>query len=245
MADQGNDNHPTIRSSAAEYLTYIAATGDNPQSIEMRYEDENIWLTQKMMAVLYDVEIPTINVHIKKVFADKELPEASTIRKFLIVQKEGTRQVEREVIHGHTAAELIYIRADAEKQNMGLQTWEAAPSGKICKSDTFVAKNYLDKEEMQALELIVSGYLDFAESQAKRNIPMTMQDWARHLDRILMATEHELLTNAGTISMEVARQHAETEFEKFRIVQDRLFESDFDRFLALEESRKQIDLPIE
>ena len=353
MADQHNDNHPTIRSSAAEYLTYIAATGDNPQSIEMRYEDENIWLTQKLMAVLYDVSLSTVNEHIKKIYSDGELSESATIRKFRIVQIEGNRQIEREMIHynlqmiiavgfkvnneravrfrkwanqivkdytiqgwamdkerlkkygtiltkdyfekqlevireirlserrfyqkitdiystaldydptakttrdffkkvqnklhwaihGHTAAELIYTRADAEKQNMGLQTWEAAPNGKICKSDTFVAKNYLDKEEMQALELIVSGYLDFAESQAKRNIPMTMQDWARHLDRILMATEHELLTNAGTISMEVARQHAETEFEKFRIVQDRLFESDFDRFLALEESQKEIGLP--
>ncbi|MCR5660414.1 MAG: virulence RhuM family protein [Bacteroidales bacterium] len=344
-------NEISIRSSAAEYLTYIAATGDNPQSIEMRYEDENIWLTQKLMAVLYDVEIPTINFHIKTIFEDGELTEEATIRKFLIVQNEGNRQVTREVnhyslqmiiavgfkvnneravrfrkwanqivkdytiqgwamdkerlkqygtiltkdyfekqlevireirlserrfyqkitdiystaldydpsakttreffkkvqnklhwaIHGHTAAELIYIRADADKQNMGLQTWEAAPSGKIVKSDTIVAKNYLSKEEMQALELIVSGYLDFAESQAKRNIPMTMQDWAKHLDRILMATEHELLTNAGTISMEVARQHAETEFEKFRIVQDRLFQSDFDRFLELEEGRKELE----
>ena len=353
MINQHNDNHPIIRSSAAEYLTYIAATGDNPQSIEIRYEDENIWLTQKLMAVLYDVSLSTVNEHIKKIYADGELSELATIRKFRIVQIEGSRQIEREMIHynlqmiiavgfkvnneravrfrkwanqivkdytiqgwamdkerlkkygtiltkdyfekqlevireirlserrfyqkitdiystaldydstakttrdffkkvqnklhwaihGHTAAELIYIRADAEKQNMGLQTWDAAPSGKICKSDAFVAKNYLDKEEMQALELIVSGYLDFAESQAKRNIPMTMQDWARHLDRILMATEHELLTNAGTISMEVARQHAETEFEKFRIVQDRLFESDFDRFLALEESRRMLELP--
>lgn len=348
--DKNNENLPTIRSSAAEYLTYIAATGDNPQSIEMRYEDENIWLTQKLMAVLYDVDVRTINEHISHIYSDAELSESATIRKFRIVQFEGNRQVSREInhynlqmiiavgfkvnneravrfrkwanqivkdytiqgwamdkerlkkfgtiltkdyfekqlevireirlserrfyqkitdiystaldydptanttrdffkkvqnklhwaIHGHTAAELIYSRADAEKKNMGLQTWEAAPNGKICKSDTFVAKNYLSQEEIQALELIVSGYLDFAESQAKRNIPMTMQDWAKHLDRILMATEHELLTNAGSISMEVARQHAETEFEKFRIVQDRLFESDFDRFLALEENSKEI-----
>lgn len=348
--DKNNENLPTIRSSAAEYLTYIAATGDNPQSIEMRYEDENIWLTQKLMAVLYDVDVRTINEHISHIYSDAELSESATIRKFRIVQFEGNRQVSREInhynlqmiiavgfkvnneravrfrkwanqivkdytiqgwamdkerlkkfgtiltkdyfekqlevireirlserrfyqkitdiystaldydptanttrdffkkvqnklhwaIHGHTAAELIYSRADAEKKNMGLQTWEAAPNGKICKSDTFVAKNYLSQEEMQALELIVSGYLDFAESQAKRNIPMTMQDWSKHLDRILMATEHELLTNAGSISMEVARQHAETEFEKFRIVQDRLFESDFDRFLALEENSKEI-----
>ena len=118
---------------------------------------------------------------------------------------------------------------------MGLQTWEAAPQGKIRKSDTIVAKNYLNETELHSLELIVSGYLDFAENQAKRNIPMTMQDWARHLDRILMASEYELLTNAGKISAEVARQHAETEFEKYRIIQDHLFKSDFDRFLELEQ----------
>jgi len=344
-------NKITIRSSAAEYLTFIAATGDNPDSIEMRYEDENVWLTQKMMAELYDVDVRTINEHLLNIFADNELIETATIRKFRIVQSEGTRMVEREIshynlqavisvgfkinnqravqfrkwannivkeytiqgwtmdverlknfgtiltkdyfekqlevireirlserrfyqkitdiystaldydpsakttidffkkvqnklhwaIHGHTAAELIYKRADAQKDKMGLQTWEAAPSGKIRKSDALVAKNYLESDEMRALELIVSGYLDFAENQANRNIPMTMQDWAQHLDRILMATEHELLTNAGTISMEVARQHAETEWEKYRILQDRLFESDFDRFLQLNTAVKAID----
>ncbi|MEI6090825.1 MAG: virulence RhuM family protein [bacterium] len=341
----------SIRSSAAEYLTFIAATGDNPDSIEMRYEDENVWLTQKMMAELYDVDIRTVNEHLLNIYADNELIENSTIRKFRIVQIEGTRNVAREInhynlqaiisvgfkinnqravqfrkwankivkeytiqgwtmdvdrlknlgtiltkdyfekqlevireirlserrfyqkitdiystaldydpsakttidffkkvqnklhwaIHGHTAAELIYKRADADKDNMGLQTWEAAPVGKIRKWDVLVAKNYLQKDEMHALELIVSGYLDFAENQANRNTPMTMEDWARHLDRILMATEHELLTNAGTISMEVARQHAETEWEKYRIVQDRLFESDFDRFLQLNTAVKKID----
>lgn len=341
----------TIRSSAAEYLTFIAATGDNPNSIEMRYEDENVWLTQKMMAELYDVDVRTINEHLGNIYADNELIEMATIRKFRIVQSEGTRKVERYInhynlqtiiavgfkinnqravqfrkwantivkdytiqgwtmdverlknfgtvltkyyfekqlevireirlserrfyqkitdiystaldydpnakitldffkkvqnklhwaIHGHTAAELIYERADSQKEHMGLQTWEAAPVGKIRKSDTLVAKNYLEKDEVKSLELIVSGYLDFAENQANRNIPMTMQDWAQHLDRILMATEHELLTNAGTISMEVARQHAETEWEKYRIVQDRLFESDFDRFIQLNTSVKSID----
>jgi hypothetical protein len=144
-------------------------------------------------------------------------------------------------IHRHTAAELIYERADAEKKNMGLQTWETAPQGKIKKTDVIVAKNYLNEEEMHGLELIVSGYLDFAQRQAERRIPMTMQDWAKHLDRILMATEHELLTNAGRISVEIAHQHAETEWEKFRIVQDRLFESDFDRFLRLENEVKKIE----
>lgn len=336
-----------IRSSAAEYLTFVAATGGNDQSIEMRYEDENIWLTQKMMATLYDVSIPAINQHLKTIFEDSELIENSVIKKFLITANDGKNyntkhynlqaiiavgfkinnqravqfrkwvnkivkdytiqgwvmdvdrlknlgtiltkdyfekqlEVIREIrlserrfyqkvtdiyatsldydpnakttleffkkvqnklhwaIHGHTAAELIYERADAQKSNMGLQTWEAAPSGKIRKSDTVIAKNYLQSDEMRALELIVSGYLDFAENQVNRNIPMTMEDWAKHLDRILMATEHELLTNAGKISAEVARQHAETEWEKFRIVQDQLFESDFDRFMQLNSTLKKL-----
>lgn len=341
-------NDITIRSSAAEYLTFVAATGDNPDSIEMRYEDENVWLTQKMMAELYDVSIPAINQHLKTIFDDNELQEDSVIKNYLITAGDGKQyntkhyslqtiiavgfkinnqravqfrkwankivkeytiqgwtmdvdrlknsgtiltkdyfekqlEVIREIrlserrfyqkitdiystaldydpsakttidffkkvqnklhwaIHGHTAAELIFKRADAQKDNMGLQTWEAAPAGKIRKSDALVAKNYLQKNEMRSLELIVSGYLDFAENQANRNIPMTMQDWAQHLDRILMATEHELLTNGGRISMEVARQHAETEWEKYRIVQDRLFESDFDRFLQLNTVVKKID----
>ncbi len=341
-------NEVSIRSSAAEYLTFIAATGDNPDSIEMRYEDENVWLTQKMMAELYDISIPAINQHLKTIFEDNELIEDSVIKNYLITASDGKQyntkhyslqaiiavgfkinnqravqfrkwankivkeytiqgwtmdvdrlknlgtiltkdyfekqlEVIREIrlserrfyqkitdiystaldydpnakttidffkkvqnklhwaIHGHTAAELIYKRADAQTDNMGLQTWEAAPVGKIRKSDVLVAKNYLQKDEMRALELIVSGYLDFAENQANRNIPMTMEDWAQHLDRILMATEHELLTNAGKISMEVARQHAETEWEKYRIVQDQLFESDFDRFLQLKSTLKKMD----
>jgi hypothetical protein len=343
-----NRNEVSIRSSAAEYLTFIAATGDNPDSIEMRYEDENVWLTQKMMAELYDISIPAINQHLKTIFEDNELIEDSVIKNYLITASDGKQyntkhyslqaiiavgfkinnqravqfrkwankivkeytiqgwtmdvdrlknlgtiltkdyfekqlEVIREIrlserrfyqkitdiystaldydpnakttidffkkvqnklhwaIHGHTAAELIYKRADAQTDNMGLQTWEAAPVGKIRKSDVLVAKNYLQKDEMRALELIVSGYLDFAENQANRNIPMTMEDWAQHLDRILMATEHELLTNAGKISMEVARQHAETEWEKYRIVQDQLFESDFDRFLQLKSTLKKMD----
>ena len=134
-------------------------------------------------------------------------------------------------IHGHTAAELIYERADSTKEHMGLTTWEGSPDSKIRKSDVSIAKNYLSKDELHALELIVSGYLDFAEMQANRNIPMTMEDWAKHLDRILMATEHEILTNAGKISMEVAKAHAETEWEKYRVVQDQLYKSDFDLFL--------------
>lgn len=331
----------SIRSSAAEYLTFVAATGDDKNSGEVRYEDENIWITQKMLATLYEVETNTINYHIKKIFEDSELTEEATIRNFRIVQTEGTRQVSRDVehynlqmiiavgfkvnseravqfrkwvnqiakdytikgwvldsdrlknggsiltkeyfsrlleeireirlserqfyqkitdlyatavdydknakttkdffakvqnklhwaIHRHTAAELIYERADSTKENMGLTTWEGSPSAKIRKSDVSIAKNYLSKDELHALELIVSGYLDFAEMQANRNIPLTMEDWARHLDRILTATEHEILTNAGKISMEVAKEHAETDWEKYRIIQDRIYQSDFDLFL--------------
>ena len=134
-------------------------------------------------------------------------------------------------IHQHTAAELIYERADSSKEHMGLTSWQGSPNSKIRKSDVSVAKNYLNKEELHSLELIVSGYLDFAERQAMRNIPMTMEDWAKHLDRILMATEHELLTDAGKISMEVAKEHAETEWEKYRVIQDKIYRSDFDLFL--------------
>ena len=334
-------NEITIRSSAAEYLTFVAATGDDQNSDEVRYEDENIWITQKMLATLYEVDVADVNYHIKKIYEDSELTEEATIKKFLIVQTEGTRQVSREVIHynlqmiiavgfkvnsdravqfrkwvnqiakdytikgwvldsdrlknggsiltkdyfnrlleeireirlserqfyqkitdlyatavdydktakttkdffakvqnkmhwaihGHTAAELIYERADSTKEHMGLTTWEGSPDSKIRKSDVSIAKNYLSKDELHALELIVSGYLDFAEMQANRNIPMTMEDWAKHLDRILMATEHEILTNAGKISMEVAKAHAETEWEKYRVVQDQIYRSDFDLFL--------------
>ena len=334
-------NEITIRSSAAESLPFVAATGDDQNSVEVRYEDENIWITQKMLATLYEVDVADVNYHIKKIYEDSELTEEATIKKFLIVQTEGTRQVSREVIHynlqmiiavgfkvnsdravqfrkwvnqiakdytikgwvldsdrlknggsiltkdyfnrlleeireirlserqfyqkitdlyatavdydktakttkdffakvqnkmhwaihGHTAAELIYERADSTKEHMGLTTWEGSPDSKIRKSDVSIAKNYLSKDELHALELIVSGYLDFAEMQANRNIPMTMEDWAKHLDRILMATEHEILTNAGKISMEVAKAHAETEWEKYRVVQDQLYKSDFDLFL--------------
>ena len=341
MSKKNEKKEVSVRSSAAEYLTFIAASGESEDRVEVRYEDENIWITQKMLAVLYEVETNTINYHIKKIFEDSELTEEATIRNFRIVQTEGTRQVSRDVehynlqmiiavgfkvnsdravqfrkwinqiakdytikgwvldserfknggsiltkeyfnrlleeireirlserqfyqkitdlyatavdydktarttkmffakvqnklhwaIHKHTAAELIYERADSSKENMGLTTWEGSPDAKIRKSDVTVAKNYLTQDELHGLELIVSGYLDFAEMQANRNIPMSMEDWAKHLDRILTATEHEILTNAGTISMEVAKEHAETEWEKYRIIQDRIYQSDFDLFL--------------
>ncbi|MDR2180669.1 MAG: virulence RhuM family protein [Synergistaceae bacterium] len=348
MADKRKSKESTeitIRSSAAEYLTFVAATGSSESSFEMRYEDENIWLTQKMMAELYDVDVRTINEHIQNIYMDGELQEAPTIRNFRIVQTEGTRQVIREVkhyglqmiiavgfkvnseravqfrkwvnriakdytikgwvidkerlmnggsvltqqyfdelleeireirlserrfyqkvtdiyatsldydlasnttkrffamvqnklhwaIHGQTAAEVIYERADAEKRHMGLTSWKNAPQGKIIKSDVSIAKNYLTKEELEGLSLIVSAYLDFAELMARRNIPMTMQDWARQLDLILQANRFEILDNPGKISAEIAKYHAECEFEKYRIVQDQLFQSDFDKFLALEQ----------
>ena len=341
MAKKSEKKDISIRSSAAEYLTFVAATGDDKNSVEVRYEDENIWITQKMLATLYEVDVRTINYHIKKIFEDSELTEESTIRNFRIVQTEGTRQVSRDVehynlqmiiavgfkvnseravqfrkwvnqiakdytikgwaldsdrlknggsiltkdyfkrlleeireiriserqfyqkitdlyataidydktakttkdffakvqnklhwaIHKHTAAELIYERADSTKENMGLTSWDGSPDAKIRKSDVSIAKNYLSKDELHSLELIVSGYLDFAEMQANRNIPMTMKDWAKHLDRILIANEQEILTNAGKISMEVAKNHAETEWEKYRIIQDRIYQSDFDLFL--------------
>ena len=340
---------PTIRSSAAEYLSYVASVGEQNDSIEMRYEDENIWLTQKMMAALYDVTLPTINEHIKKIYSDSELEESATIRKFRIVQTEGNRQVQRETnhynlqmiiavgfkvnneravqfrkwagqivkdytiqgwvmdverlkkgtlftdeyfdrqleyireirlserkfyqkvtdlyatafdydkdskttklffktvqnkmhyaTHRHTAAELIVERADAEKENMGLTSWENAPNGKIIKSDVSVAKNYLSEKELSFLERIVSLYLDYAELQAERHIPMSMEDWAKRLDSFLEFNGTEILTDAGKISAEQAKLHAETEFEKYRIIQDKLFMSDFDKYLLeLEETAKQ------
>lgn len=338
-----------IRSSAAEYLTFVAATGDQGNSVEMRYEDENIWLTQKMMAVLYDVEVPTINAHIKKIYEDAELSEDATIRKFIIVQQEGTRQVSRQVnhynlqmiiavgfkvnneravqfrkwanaivkdytiqgwvmdderlknggtvltkdyfekqlekireirlserrfyqkitdiyataldydpsakatkrffaavqnkmhyaIHGQTAAEVIYNRADSAKEHMGLTSWEGSPNSKIHRYDVRVAKNYLSEEEMQQMQRIVSAYLDMAEMQAMRHIPMTMEDWEKRLNGFLALWDREVLRDAGKVSAALAKAHAEAEFEKYRITQDRLYESDFDQFLKLEERAKE------
>lgn len=340
----------TIRSSAAEYLTYVSSIGDQSDSIEMRYEDENIWLTQKMMATLYDVNVRTVNEHIKKIYSDSELEPISTIRKFRIVQTEGSRQVSREVahynlqmiiavgfkvnneravqfrkwanrivkdytikgwavdderlknggsmltteyfdrlleqireirlserrfyqkitdiyatsldydrtakttkqffakvqnkmhyaVHGHMAAELIYERANAEKPHMGLTTWAAAPDGKIVKSDVSIAKNYLTEKEMRSLERIVSAYLDLAEDRAERHIPMTMEDWSERLDLFLMADDREVLQDSGKITAEIAKEKAETEFEKYRVIQDRLYMSDFDKYLLeLEENAKK------
>ena len=338
----------TIRSSAAEYLTYIASTGAKQESIEMRYEDENIWLSQKMMALLYDIDVRTINYHIKKIFADSELSEDSVIRKFRITAsdgksytanhyslqmiiavgfkvnseravqfrkwvneiatqytirgwvmdderlKQGTyltdkyfdeqferireiRASERKfyqkvtdlyatavdydrssaatkrfyatvqnkmhfAVHGHTAAELIVERADHTKTHMGLTTWQDAPDGKIKKSDVSIAKNYLTDSELTQLNLMVTSYLDFAENMAKRHIPLTMQDWESRLNRFIEMFEYGLLKDAGKVSAEIAKLHAETEFEKYRVIQDRLFLSDYDRYLLELEAQAASDL---
>ena len=337
MENKKNDS-ALVRSSAAEYLTFVASTGEDKDSIEMRYEDENIWLTQKMMATLYDVSVAAINQHLKKIFEDGELQEEAVIKKYLITATDGKRyntnhynlqaiiavgfkvnnqravrfrvwanqiveqytikgwamdeerlknggtvltkkyfeeQLERireirisernfyqkltdiyatsldydrnalttkeffakvqnkmhYAVHRDTAAELIYERADAEKRHMGLHTWKDAPNGKIKKSDVSVAKNYLTEDEMKSMELIVSAYLDLAENRARRHIPMTMEDWAKRLDIYLQADDLEVLKDAGKISAQLAKMHAETEFEKYRVVQDRLYQSDFDRYL--------------
>ncbi len=325
-----------VRSSAAEYLTFVAASGQS--GVEAVYADENVWLSQKMMGLLYDVETHTINYHLKQVFTDGELQADSVIRNFRITAADGKtydtqhynlsaiiavgykvnseRAVQfrkwatgiiesftikgyamdderlkndgsilgkryfeeqlqriREIrlserkfyqkitdiyatsidydvtaaatqrffatvqnklhwaIHGQTAAEVIVSRADATKDRMGLTTWKDAPKGKIQKFDVSVAKNYLTGDEMVQLQRLVSAYLDVAEDMAQRQIPMTMQDWETRLNRFIAATDREILQDAGKVSAEIAQAHAESEFEKYRIVQDRLFESDFDRML--------------
>ena len=336
----------TIRSSAAEYLTFVAANGDDKNSVEVRYEDENIWITQKMLAILYDVDVRTINYHIKKIFDDSELEEGSVIRNFRITAADGKsyntkhynlqmiiavgfkvnseravqfrkwinqiakdytikgwvmdeerlknggsvltedyfeEQLERirEIraserkfyqkvtdiyatsidydrdsastkrfyatvqnkmhfaVHGHTAAELIVERANAEKPHMGLTTWKDAPNGKIKKSDVTIAKNYLSEFELSQLNRMVTAYLDFAENMALRKIPLTMADWEKRLNGFIQMFEYGLLQDAGKVSAEIAKLHAETEFEKYRIVQDRLYKSDYD--LYLEELERKME----
>lgn len=331
-----SDTKSIIRSSSAEYLTFIAATGEG--GIDTIYADENVWLTQKMMGTLYNVETHTINYHLKKIFEDNELNENSVIRNFRITANDGKNyntkhynlsgiiavgykvnseraiqfrkwaieivkeftikgfvmdderlknngsilgkkyfeeqlQRIREIrlserkfyqkitdiystaidydvssnatkrffatvqnklhwaIHGQTAAEIIVKRANHEKENMGLTTWEDAPSGKIQKFDVVVAKNYLSENEAQQLQRLVSAYLDIAEDMAIRQIPMTMEDWETRLNRFIEATDRKILQNAGSVTAEIAKVHAESEFEKYRIIQDRVFESDFDKLL--------------
>jgi hypothetical protein len=327
-----------VRSSAAEYLTFVAAAGQG--GVEAVFVDGNIWLTQKMMGQLYDVNVRTVNEHLKKIFTDTEVKEDSVIRKFRITAADGKgyntqhynlpaiiavgykvnseRAVQfrkwatsileeftlkgyamdderlksggsiltdqyfeeqlqrvREIrisermfyqkitdiyataidydlmaqatkrffaavqnklhwaIHGHTAAEVIYHRADSDQINMGLTSWKDAPQGKIHKFDVIVAKNYLTESEMAQLTRLVNAYLDVAEDMAQRKSPMTMQDWETRLNRFIEATDREVLQDAGKVTAEIAKAHAESEFEKYRILQDRLFESDFDRIIGL------------
>lgn len=323
----------TIRNSTAEFLIFTQQAGES--GINVRYEDHTIWLSQKLIAELFGVSVPTVNEHLGNIFQSGELDEAAVVRKFLTTAADGKNyrvshynldaiisvgyrvnsiratqfrqwatQVLREFaikgyvldkkrlkngaflgedyyerlieeireirlserrfhqkitdiystavdynkdapitreffakvqnklhfsVHGHTAAELIVQRADSGKSRMGLTTWEKSPDGKILKTDVAIAKNYLSLEELQALGRIVGAYLDIAEDRAQRKIPMTMEDWAAQLDRFLQLTEREILQDAGRISAEAAKAHAESEFEKYRMIQDGLFESDFDR----------------
>jgi hypothetical protein len=145
-------------------------------------------------------------------------------------------------VHGHTAAELVYERADAEKPHMGLTTWAAAPDGKIVKSDVSIAKNYLNEQEMSSLERIVSAYLDLAEDRAMRHIPMTMEDWSKRLDLFLMADDRDILQDAGKITAEIAKTKAETEFEKYRVIQDGLYMSDYDKYLLELEKKTENEI---
>ena len=329
----------TIRNSTAEFL--IFETQAKQDSIEVRYEDETLWLTQKMMAALFDVTNKTVSEHLINVFESGELDREATVRNFRIVQMEGTRQVTRSIDHynldavisvgyrinsvratqfrrwatqvlkqyaitgyvldrkrmengaflgedyferlleeireirlserrfyqkvtdlfatsldydknsplaklffstvqnklhfavtGKTAAELIAARADSAQEHMGLTSWENAPDGKILRTDVVVAKNYLEKEELESLGRIVSAFLDIAEDYAHRKIPLTMEDWSKRVDRYLEMTDYPILTSAGKISAAAAREFAQSEFEKYRITQDRLFVSDFDKLLG-------------
>ncbi|MEA3495235.1 MAG: virulence RhuM family protein [Bacteroidota bacterium] len=336
MKDTSKNTNALVRSSAAEYLTFIASNGEG--GVETVYADENIWLTQKMMGTLYNVETHTINYHLKKIFSDSELQENSVIRNFRITATDGKnyktkhynlsaiiavgykvnseRAVQfrkwattiiqeftikgftmdderlkndgsilgkkyfeeqlqriREIrlserkfyqkitdiyataidydvksqstkrffatvqnklhwaIHGQTAAEVIVDRANHKKDKMGLTTWKDAPKGKIQKFDVSIAKNYLSTKELEQLQRLVSAYLDIAEDMALRQIPLTMEDWETRLNRFIEVTDRKILQNAGKVTAEIAKAHADSEFERYRIVQDRLFESDFDREL--------------
>ena len=333
-----HDKTMQIRNSTAEFLVFTSQAGE--KGIEVRVADETVWLTQKLIAALFDVDVRTVSEHLQNIFATKELTQDATLRNFRTVQTEGSQEVARNVgfynldaiiaigfrvnsvratqfrqwaigvlrdfavrgyvldkerlkngaifeqsyfdnlvaeireiraserrfyqkitdiyatamdysaeaettqtffatvqnklhfaIHGQTAAELIVGRADSTKEKMGLTSWRNAPKGKILNPDVIVAKNYLSEEEIRALDRFVSMYLDYAEDQAERGFPMTMADWAKKLDAFLQFNQRDLLEHPGKVSAEIAKAFAESEFEKYRIVQDRLFESDFDRML--------------
>lgn len=226
-----------IRSSAAEYLTYVAAAGEN--GVELRYEDENIWLTQKMLSVLYGVSTSAINQHIKKIYEDKELEEKSTIKNFLIVQDEGNRKISRNVIHYNLQMIIaVGFKVDNERaiqfrkwanqivKDFTIKGW-VMDDERLKNDGSILTKKYFEEQ----LERIVSAYLDLAEMQAMRHIPMTMEDWEERLNGFLTLWDHDVLNDNGKISAEMAKIHAETDFEKYRIVQDKIYVSDFDELL--------------
>lgn len=332
------EKRANIRNSTAEFLIFTGQSGEN--NIEVWVAEGTVWLNQKLMGHLFKVSVKTINEHLINLFNQKELRKEATVRNFRIVQKEGEREVTRNIefynleaiiavgfrvdsqqaiqfrqwaasvlrdfsmrgyvldkerlkngvffdksyfdnlleeireiraserrfyqkitdiyatamdydskaeitqqffaeiqnklhfaIHGHTAAELIMKRADGKKEKMGLTSWKNAPNGKILKPDVIVAKNYLNEVELKSLNRFVTMYLDYAEDRASRNIPMTMKDWSEKLNAFLQFNERDILNNPGKVSKEVAKAFAESEFEKYRIVQDHLFESDFDKHI--------------
>jgi len=337
------DKNKWIRNSTTEFLIFAAQ--NETDSIEVRFENETLWLTQQLMAELFDTTRANITQHISHILSEGELVADSVCKDFLRTAADGknyqtkyynldmiiavgyrvnskratqfrqwatavlrdyairgyvidrkrmengkfldedyfehllaeireirlserrfyqkltdiyatsmdynpdaptTREFFAKVqnklhyaVHGHTAAELIMERADAEREHMGLISWENEPNGKIVRTDVSIAKNYLKENELDSLGHIVNAYLDLAENRAKRHIPMTMEDWAKHLDRILIADDMEILRDAGKISAEIAKQHAENEFEKYRVIQDRLFQSDFDKQMDLLEHAKE------
>jgi len=331
-------NKLQIRNSTAEFLIFTRQAGED--GIEVRVAEETVWLTQPLIAELFQTTVPNISMHLRSIYKTGELTAEATLKNFLTVRQEGARQVRRNLeyynldaiiavgfrvnsaraiqfrqwatgvlrdysirgyvldkerlkngaffskeyfenllaeireiraserkfyqkitdiyatamdysvdaeitqtffaavqnklhfaIHGRTSAELIVERADSKKEQMGLTTWKNAPHGKIIKPDVSIAKNYLAEKELKSLDRFVTMYLDYAEDQAERHIPMTMEDWAKKLNAFLQFNERDILDNPGKVSREVAKAFAESEFEKYRIGQDRLFESDFDRHI--------------
>ncbi len=327
-----------IRSSSAEFLIFEQQKKE--KGIEVRFEEGDLWLTQKAIGELFDTTRNNITMHLQDIYNSNEIAEISTSKDFLLVQKEGNRDVKRNVkyynldavisvgyrvnsdraiqfrrwatnilkefskkgyildkkrmengtffdedyyeellaeireirlserrfyqkitdiyatsidydksspttikffkkvqnkmhyaVTHNTAAEIIYNRADSEKEHMGLTSWKHSPNGKILETDVVIAKNYLSKDELEQLELIVSAFLDLAEARAKRNIPMTMEDWSNRIDKYLLSDDRDILKDAGKISHEIACDKALTEFERYRVKQDRLYQSDFDRLL--------------
>jgi len=342
MVINKNNKKLQIRNSTAEFLIFTSQAGED--SVEVRYENETIWLTQKMIALLFDCSVDNVSLHLKNIFKDGELEENSVVEKFSVTASDGKQystkhynldavisigyrinsikatqfrrwatqvlgeysikgyvldkkrlkngsfigedyfetllEEIREIrlserrfyqkitdiyatamdydpashtskgffakvqnkmhysVHKHTAAELVVERADTNKEHMGLASWEKAPNGKILKKDVSIAKNYLYKDEIEALERVVSLYLEYAEDQARRKIPMTMEDWSLKIDAFLQFTQRDVLYNAGKVTAEIAKVFAESEFEKYRILQDRLFESDFDRLMKEAEQQR-------